>query len=102
MEGVEQEQLDLGSERELKKIRKKYKQHYGRSLGRIPWQEGQSHPNLKGRCLWINRPSPYNNPVITAVLQVVTGDELGNRMDELGHKMDKMLMLQEEWTAPLE
>jgi hypothetical protein len=46
---------------------------------------------------------PVITPIITAMLQVITGDDIGAKldnlaykMDSLGYKMDKMLSLQEK------
>jgi hypothetical protein len=110
LRGVDERLLMLKDEEELKKFRDNVREFTTKIVMGEKEEKEKLIKAAKVGTMQIIASIPVITPVITAMLQVITGEDmdtkmdtlgkkidgLGTKMDTLGTKMDKMLSLQEK------
>ena len=90
MKGTDEEKLSLGEEREIKKFRVNLSKLMRQIQEEPPERKIKAVKVIKAAAFSLMAQAPVITPVITAMLQVVTGEDLGGKIDGLSAKMDTL------------
>ncbi len=112
MKGINEDAINAGDEREIKKFRINISKILMEMLKQKGEEKKKMIESLKASAFALLAQIPIITPVVTALLQTITSEDLGNKidilgkdlgskmdtlggkMDTLGSKMDKLLELQ--------
>lgn len=100
LEGVDVEALAAGDSRELDKFKVNMLKVGRMIYSKPPAERARWFSALRAGSLQLIAQIPVITPMLTAILESATGEDLGSKIDalgrELGSKMDQMLSLQRE------
>jgi hypothetical protein len=94
LDGVDRSKLALEDEREFRKFRKNMAKLISNLLKEPPERKQMGVNAIKAGAFQIIASIPVVTPIITAMLQVVSGEDLGSKIDGLrdylGNKLDRI------------
>jgi hypothetical protein len=96
IKGVDERKLKAGDEKEEAKFRRNAARLARKILKEPPEVRARALSAIKQGYLKMIEGILVITPTITAVIQTLSGEDLGTKIDTLGTKMDRMIGLQEE------